>query len=478
METRAARAAWAGREIDGKFTLIQWLGGSGLGGVFVTELEGPQSAQAAIKLTPADAMGAKAHTDAWAAASALAHPNLLRLLHTGHCAIEGAEMLYAVTELAEENLAAVLAARPLTPQEARETLGPVLDALACLQAHGLVHGHLKPANIMAIDDRLRISADSLHLAGEPGRHFSLPGPYDAPEIAGGPMTPAADLWSLGVTLVEMFTQQPPAWDRAAHPAPAVPASVPESFARIARGCLQPDPRRRLTIAEIRKLLAPEAAAARAPVPVKAAKRNLRLTPLIAVVLLALAVGAVVVLRPHRTETAPVGSQEQPSAAEAPAPPGEGKPLPARATEQPAAGAEAGAAANPETPAAANPAPSAATGPAAPVPATEPAPAASGAPGGAVVARVLPSIPEKAAATIRGSFQSSIRVEVDAQGNVASAAFDTQGPSLYFANLALQAAQRWKFRPAQAAGQPVPSAWILRFRFSRDGTQVAAEQVAP
>lgn len=91
---------------------------------------------------------------------------------------------------------------------------------------------------------------------------------------------------------------------------------------------------------------------------------------------------------------------------------------------------------------------------------------------------MPVIPEEAATTIRGSFQSSIRVEVDRQGNVSGAAIDAQGPSHYFAALALDAARQWKFRPPQAGGQSAASVWILRFQFARGATQAAAEQVSP
>ncbi len=471
MERRAVRAEWAGRVADGKFSLIQWLGGSDRCGVFVTEWEGPPPARASIVVSLADDADARAHANCWTPASALSHPNLMRLLHTGQCTIDGAALLYAVTELAEENLAAVLAVRPLTPREARETLAPILDALACLHAHGLVHGHLHPANITAIDDRLRLSTASLHLAGQPSGHLDAPSAYDAPEAAGGLLMPAADLWSLGATLVEMFTQRPPAWDRATQPAPEVPATVPEPFHRMARGCLQPDPQRRLTVAQIRNLLAPAAPIPAAPV---ARKSWWRLGAAMAVALVALAVGGVVLLWPGRPSTAPAGSQNLPSQTSPPETGGRWKPSPSTralppqpsAPESPPAATERGGTTSRQVPAAA--------GPVSP----ERAVAAGGEPRGAVVSRVMPVIPEEAATTIRGSFQSSIRVEVDRQGNVSGAAIDAQGPSHYFAALALDAARQWKFRPPQAGGQSAASVWILRFQFARGATQAAAEQVSP
>ena len=44
-----------GRTIDGRFTLLRWLGGTEQSSVFLIELEGDPPKKAAIKLTPANA---------------------------------------------------------------------------------------------------------------------------------------------------------------------------------------------------------------------------------------------------------------------------------------------------------------------------------------------------------------------------------------------------------------------------------------
>jgi TonB family protein len=73
---------------------------------------------------------------------------------------------------------------------------------------------------------------------------------------------------------------------------------------------------------------------------------------------------------------------------------------------------------------------------------------------------------------------TIRVTVDPGGNVSNAAFDSPGPSKYFAKLALQAAQHWKFKPAQVDGQAVSSVWILRFQFRQTATEVTPVEASP
>jgi TonB family protein len=77
-------------------------------------------------------------------------------------------------------------------------------------------------------------------------------------------------------------------------------------------------------------------------------------------------------------------------------------------------------------------------------------------------------------TISGTIRIRIKVLVDAAGNVESANFISAGPSKYFSRQAMQAAQEWKFSPAQAAAR----AWILHFGFRRSGIEVDSEPVKP
>ncbi len=81
-------------------------------------------------------------------------------------------------------------------------------------------------------------------------------------------------------------------------------------------------------------------------------------------------------------------------------------------------------------------------------------------------------------TIRGTVAVRIRLTVDPGGNVSSATFDSPGPSKYFANLALQAARNWKFKPPQVNGQAVSSTWILRFQFRPTATEITPVETTP
>src|ERR1035437_5184033 len=150
MNTAIIRSDWVGRSIDGRFPLLQWLGGAEGSGVFLTELPEHPPQKAAIKLIPADGRDAEAQITEWVAKMPLVHPHLMRLFYTGQCLADGAPLLYAVTEYAEENLAEILPERSLTPTEVSEMLAPLLDALSYLHEKGLAHGRLKPSNIPVV----------------------------------------------------------------------------------------------------------------------------------------------------------------------------------------------------------------------------------------------------------------------------------------------------------------------------------------
>jgi outer membrane biosynthesis protein TonB len=98
---------------------------------------------------------------------------------------------------------------------------------------------------------------------------------------------------------------------------------------------------------------------------------------------------------------------------------------------------------------------------------------SSSPSGQVVSQVLPEVPVRALHTIHGKIRITVRVHVDAAGNVAGAEFTSRGPSRYFANQAMESAQAWKF----AQGQTASRAWLLQFVFEKSGVTVQPRQIA-
>jgi serine/threonine protein kinase len=146
---------WEGEVVDERFLLQRFLGSSDHSAVFLTEIGQPPQ-KAALKFIEATAAGAQAQLSRWERASKLSHPHLIRILHFGGCRLGRASMLYVISEFAEENLSQILPVRALSPAEAEYMLRSVIEALAYLHGQGLVHGHLKPSNVMAVDEKLKI----------------------------------------------------------------------------------------------------------------------------------------------------------------------------------------------------------------------------------------------------------------------------------------------------------------------------------
>lgn len=319
-------------------------------------------------------------------------------------------------------------------------LPPVVDVLSYIHEKRLVHGHIKPSNIMAVDNQLKLSSDSINIPDELGTSALELSVYDAPETATGAMLPAADVWSLGVTLVTALTQHPPAWEKSGLGELILPESIAEPFDAIARECLRRDPGGRCTLAHIKARLQPPSAPLKTAEEPAAMVRPMRrvVAPIIAG-LIVLAVLGGIRLVTHRTQTPPTrttGKGEQPAVGIVP------RPSPTRSPEA-TTKTRKGVVAR-----------------------------------GAVAERVLPDVPQNARNTIQGNVRVSVRVSVTPAGKVLAATLDSPGPSRYFANLALQAARGWKFQPPQIEGHSVASEWILRFQFGRTETQVVPAEVAP
>jgi len=443
---------WEGQVVNEEFPLLRYLGGAERSAVFLTKRTDREPQEVAIKLILANAENPELQVSWWELAAKLSHPHLLRLFQTGHCEIEGTQLLYAVTEYAEESLSQILPYRPLTPEEARDTLRPLLDALAYIHAKGFVHGHIKPANIMAVGDLIKISSDGLCGVGESSRVLGATNGYAAPEIADGAgMAPAADVWSLGVTLVEALTQSPPVWKGAEQTELVLPETLP--FFDIASHCLRRNPQQRWTVSEILEGLnqAPVAPQEKETVQPKSSftKRGYLALAIAAGLVLVVVLGSRVLH--HRPSGEQAASQQNAEVGQ---------------SAQNAPGQNSNKEQASSSPPSANFPPVAAKN------------SAGARSQGAVAHQVVPEVSNSALRTVQGRLKIRIKLTVDSSGNVVLAKFDSRGPSKYFAERTLEAARQWKFKPPQVDGRGVPSEWILRFEFTRSGATVHPAQTFP
>jgi TonB family protein len=242
-----------GQLADGRFPLRKLLGVSQNSAVFLTSepvQPGDPAPDIAIKLIPEDPATSDLQLDHWRAAAALSHPGLLRIHHFGRCTIDGSHCLYIVTDRADEDLGQLLPRRALTPDETSGMLAAVLPTLDFLHESGFVHAGVKPSNIHATGDQVKLSADRIVPAGESASTWPLAAPFAAPESV---LFPASDMWSLGVSICETLTKILPQQRPSGR---FVLPELPAPYDEIVRSALFEDATLRITLDQVRALLDP------------------------------------------------------------------------------------------------------------------------------------------------------------------------------------------------------------------------------
>jgi serine/threonine protein kinase len=528
---------WEGQVADHKYLLQQFLGSTDHSVVFLAEFHGPEPRPAAVKFISADLVNAEQQLAAWNRAAQLSHPNLLRIYASGRCKIEDMDLLYVAMEHAEENLAQVLPQRALMAEETRDMLNSVVDALVYLHGKNLTHGHIKPSNILALGDSLKLSSDTIFPSGELREMRRERSAYDAPELPDSSYTLAADVWSLGVTLVEALTQQPAVLPFNEEADPVIPSTVREPFLEIARHTLRREPKLRWSSSKIAERLNPaaagKAAAAAAsavaavspvlstavappdagapisplqvplskepaiplaklssapahatvvPPPSRIAPNPARQTVLLPNYVIPVFAGALAlialimlpkVLR-HRQMAAPQAVSSVAPSVVSNTPPAPSSSSTSRVETPAKHSAEAPTVAHLGTP------------PVAPAilrsseknPTPTPRASSDSPERGQALDQVIPEASARALASIRGTVRVVVKVHVDAAGNVSEATLDNPGPSKYFADLSLKAARRWVFSSPEAEGHSSPSDWLIQYFFTSSGVKASANQFQP
>lgn len=194
------------------------------GAVYETEFRCSDGAvhPAVIKVRELDADAAMTLVHRCRSAMHLDHPHLLHLYAAGGSSTNGTAKAWVVMERADESLAGVLAERALSEEEVGQMLGPATAALAYLHRNGYAHGALKPSNVLAAGDQLKLSCDNAIPVSEGGE-------------------PAEDIRALGALITESLTARGP-YGVVRHPA--------GRFAEIVRHCSEPDAAKRWTAEQI------------------------------------------------------------------------------------------------------------------------------------------------------------------------------------------------------------------------------------
>jgi serine/threonine protein kinase len=204
----------AGTVLDGRFRLLNLLGGGAMGIVFEAE-DLQLKERVAVKVLASRALEQKDGLELLRREILLArrvsHPNVCPVYDLG---IAG-DRHYITMKLVEgRTLDQLLDEGPVSAERAAMILDQLASALATAHEKGVVHRDLKAANVMVSKDD-HVWVMDFGLARDLERDPSFSGPvgtpaYWAPEQAlGEPATPAADMYSFGVVAYRLFTGKLP-----------------------------------------------------------------------------------------------------------------------------------------------------------------------------------------------------------------------------------------------------------------------------
>lgn len=265
----------------GPFRLIEHLGSGSFGAVFKAHDTTLERTVALKILRPAGGdLIQRVLTEARLAA-ALNHPGLCQVYAVDQS--EGVPLI-AMEFVPGRTLEKVLKAGPPTAARARDIARQVAEGMAAAHAQGIVHGDLKPANLMVTpsgavkvmdfglarrEHRQVSDVETLHLtasgkAAQGGGISGTPAYMSPEQTRGQPLTAASDVFSFGLLLFELVTG-----DRAITATSllaalraveeidgdALAARVPPPFDHVIRGALVQDPAKRITMAEVAQILA-------------------------------------------------------------------------------------------------------------------------------------------------------------------------------------------------------------------------------
>ncbi len=190
-------------------------------------------------------------------ATLLSDPRIVPILGVG---TQGDSHYYSMMPMEGGNLADHLEEYKADPRAAARMLAVIARAVHYLHQSGLLHRNLKPANILFDDSgQPHLSDLGMPWAAAPfaGASASTFPWYQAPEQTrdGQALTPATDVFSLGVVFHEMLTGKP-LFPEPISTAPGRPVRpslwnprVPPALDAIALRCLEGDPERRYASAE-------------------------------------------------------------------------------------------------------------------------------------------------------------------------------------------------------------------------------------
>lgn len=199
--------------IAGRYRLERELGRGAMGAVWLATDEVLGRSVALKQLIALDGVSDAAVEREAQLAARLVHPNVVAVFDL----VRDDDKPWLVMEYVEGKTLAHMVRDdgPLPIEDAARLIGQIASALRSAHAAGIVHRDVKPANIVVgRADRAKLTDFGIargvdSQTTQTGQVTGSPA-YLAPEIAtGGRATPASDMWSLGATLFQALTGEPP-----------------------------------------------------------------------------------------------------------------------------------------------------------------------------------------------------------------------------------------------------------------------------
>ncbi len=255
-------APTVGTRLAGRYELVRFIARGGMAEVYEA-VDGVLDRRVAVKLfRAAEAVDRQRFDGEVLLLASLSHPGLVGVYDAGEHGGDG----FVVLELVEgPTLGQCLTERGALPPDEVVPLGVSLaDALAYVHERGIVHRDLTPSNILcAPDGQPRLTDFGIARLLDTSR-VTAPSTtvgtaaYMAPEqVEGRDVTPTADVYALGLVLLEALVGSP-AFSGQPHEAavarlvrdPDIPATVPAAWAELLRAMTARDAAARPSAREV------------------------------------------------------------------------------------------------------------------------------------------------------------------------------------------------------------------------------------
>ncbi|NDJ85371.1 MAG: tetratricopeptide repeat protein [Chloroflexi bacterium] len=204
--------------VNGRYMLHDELGAGGMGTVYRATDRLTGRAIAIKRLIPTDEwldmMSASTSESMlfslareFEALASLRHPNIISVLDYG---FDQQKNPFLVMELLHDARTVIDYGAGTSIMTKASLLIEMLQALTYLHRRGVIHRDLKPDNVLVVDGTIKLLDFGLAVKG--GQQTRLEGTlaYTAPELLKGqPVSPASDLYAVGIIAYELFSGQMP-----------------------------------------------------------------------------------------------------------------------------------------------------------------------------------------------------------------------------------------------------------------------------